>query len=1193
MAQVDPIDSDTLDHRSRSLEQLPHGAFSPDAPPDFDARQAALDPSRSFAVAAPAGSGKTGLLTQRVLTLLAHCDHPEEVLAITFTRKAAGEMQERIMSALREAQEQPEPDNPHAQRTWRLAQQVLRRDHERQWQLLMNPQRLRIQTIDSLCRSITRQLPLDSQLGAQPDTLDTPELAYRQAVRQFLARLERDADIRDDLKRLLRHLDSHLGSVESLLTRLLAKRDQWLGVMLEARQAHARDYLEGVLQAVVEEQLQQVTEGIGYHSSALCTLADQAAVNVEQESPESPILMLKGMVELPTTEPDGLPHWCAIAELLLTGKGDWRKRLTKKEGFPAGKAGAALKQQYEVLAADLQEMTPDLAEQLHAVRQLPPAHYTEPQWQLLDSLTRLLPLLSAELTLVFKQLGATDYSAIAQAASLALGDEDNPSDIALKLDYRIRHILVDEFQDTAAPQLQLLEQLTAGWQPDDGRTLFIVGDGMQSCYGFRDANVGLFLDARAHGVGQVPMTALDLTVNFRSQTHIVRWVNATFSQAFPARDDIGRGAVRYSPSTAFNAALDIDAVNVYGCLYQGEHDDADSDARHPDASADKTLAQWQEADSVAELATRALNNNSEDNVAVLVRNRPHLQWVLPALARRGLHGQATEIDRLASRMAIVDLMSLTRALLNPDDRIAWLSVLRAPWCGLSLNDLQAIANAKLGTVNPPLKYQWPVLWTQLLHRADIEALSAEGHRRLDRVMNVLEDAWRNRHRKPLRLWIEGIWLALGGPALLADPGDAQDIPAFFNLLERHQLGGGLRDWETFERAVDRLFAAPRADANPRLHIMTLHKSKGLEFDVVIIPGLDRAPSGDDKELLLWQQRISQHGERQLLLGPLAPTGADSDPLYQFMRTEAKQRDTYESTRLLYVGCTRAIKQLHLLGCVGLDARTGKPRAPRQGSLLRTIWAEVESQMVAAPMPSPAAVTASSPDGEHGTQHAQPILRLPLDWQSPPSPSMEILARYRGHEFDDDDDNIPEVETPEARLARHTGTVLHTQLQHLTENAVQRWSEDWAEQQRPLWTLHLRQLGWEPDSVAHALEKIRQGLRATLADPDGQWLLNPGHEDSRCEWALRHRDPSRATVRESIIDRTFVDGGVRWVVDYKSSQPETGETTEDFMAREIQTYRPQLQRYAQVLQDFGEKRPIKTALYFPLLDASTRLVVVEW
>ncbi len=1176
-----------MDQPLNELDALPHGQFALDQPPDKLARLAALDPKGSFAVAAPAGSGKTGLLTQRLLTLLARCDQPEEVLAITFTRKAAGEMQERIMAALRAPADTPEPTDPHQQRTWRLAQDVLEQDRRQHWQLLMSPQRLRIQTIDSLCRAITRQLPLESQLGAQPDTLETPTLANRQAVHQFLARLESDESVREDLKRLLRHLDSNLSAVEALLLRLLAKRDQWLGPIIGARQQGARVYLEAVLNEVIEEQLTLVTEQLGYHASDLCALADRAAQNLREEYPDSAIAGLCGITGLPEPIPRTVPQWLGLAELLLTNGGEFRKRLTKKEGFPAGKASAELKTQFMELIALLQEQTPDLAEQLQAVRRLPPPEYTEAQWQLLDSLTRLLPLLSAELTLVFKQLGATDYSAIAQAASLALGDEDSPSDIALKLDYRIRHILVDEFQDTASPQLELLQKLTAGWEPGDGRTLFIVGDGMQSCYGFRDANVGLFLDARRQGIGQVAMEALDLQVNFRSQTEIVRWTNRVFQSAFPARDDISRGAVSYASSIAFNAPLEGEAVQCHGCLYQNDSDQADRDALNPDANPDKTLAQLQEAETVADLAQHALTEVTQGSVAILVRGRPHLEWILPALTRRQLHWQATEIDRLAYRMAIVDLLSLTRALLNSDNRIAWLSVLRAPWCGLDLHDLHKLVTTDLGELSPRLKNGWPVIWQQLQYWPKIDGLSDAGSACLARLMKVLEPAWRERHRKPLHQWLEGIWRALGGPALLVGPGDQQDIPSYFALLERHQQGGALRDWEAFRSAVDRLFAAPRPDADPRLQVMTLHKSKGLEFDTVIIPGLDRGGNNDDKELLLWQQRLNREGQPQLLLGPLAPTGEDADPLYKFMRTEAKIRDSFEATRLLYVGCTRAIKRLHLLACIGLDPRSGKARQPRQGSLIRTIWPEIQDQLQTptahAPSKPPMAETL---DGERpGLQH---ILRLPPSWTAPEPEAVNLLQAYRGREYDDLE-NIPETEPRPARLARHSGTVLHSQLQRLTDERRLSWNADWAAGQRPFWALQLRQLGWHGKELENGLEKIELGLHNTLSDPEGRWVINPEHQDSRCEWALRHRDGKG--VIASIIDRSFIDQGVRWIIDYKSSRPEAGQSLEAFLQQEMTVYLPQLARYSRALQALSESR-IQAALYFPLLEQGPRLYKVS-
>lgn len=1161
-----------------NTEPLPHASFPADQPPDLEARRIALDPRGSFAVSAPAGSGKTGLLTQRVLTLLARCQEPEEVLAITFTRKAAGEMQDRILQALWQAHEEPEPDSPHARLTWQLAREVLKRDGERQWQLLFSPQRLRILTIDSLCRAITRQLPLASQVGAQPDTLEDAEPAYRLAVRALLAILEQEHPLKDDLIQLLRHLDNNLHTVENLLVALLARREQWLAMLFQARSEDARAYLESVLARVSAEHLQQLTDALTLAASDLCLAADQAASNLAEEAPDNPIASLKGIAALPECRAEALPQWCALANLLLTNEGQWRKSLNKNQGCPAGATGKALKEQFAAVIAQLQEQAPESMELLHGVRQLPPDHYGDSQWRLLESLTQLLPYLAAQLKLVFRELGATDYSEIAQAANLALGSEDDPSDIALKLDYRIQHILVDEFQDTSSPQLALLEKLTAGWQPDDGRTLFIVGDGMQSCYSFRDANVGLFLDARQQGIGTVPLQALDLNVNFRSQAGIVQWVNDTFQPAFPQRDDIGRGAVAYAPSVAFNQPLGEPAVSVYGCVYQ-DQDDA-SEYRHPDASPNKDLARLREAESVASLVQQALTEQPDETVAVLVRSRPHLQLILPALARAGLRWQATDIDSLASRMAIMDLMSLTRALLNPDDRIAWLSILRAPWCGLDLHDLHCLVTTELPELNPTAR-GWPVIWQQVRQWRHIPGLSEAGGHALQRLLGVLEPTWRERQRKPLRQWLEGVWLGLGGPATLLEPGDLDNIPSYFDLLEKHQQGGGLRDWGEFERALQRLYAAPRADADPRLQVMTLHKSKGLEFDTVIIPGLDRTPANEDQALLLWQEHLSESGERELLLSPLAATGQEQDALYRFIRQEAERRRRHEATRLLYVGCTRAVKRLHLLASLKANTKSGEVEKPAARTLLSCIWPQVETHLL--PPPS-SPVDAGTPSALESPPEQKHILRLPPQWRAPRPEGTALLAAYRGHEYDDED-NRPEPETRAARLARHTGTVLHNQLQRLTEAGIRQWSDTWADQQVPFWVMQLRALGWQGESLQAAISNIRLGLQRTLEDSDGQWLLDPSHEHSQCELALHHWSDKGA--RESVIDRTFVVDGVRWIIDYKSSTPAAGQNLEQFLAQEVDQYRGQLQRYCAAFQALGETR-IVAALYFPLLDSEPRL-----
>ncbi len=1130
------------------------------APADAAIRREALRPDASFAVAAPAGSGKTALLTQRALTLLARSEHPEEVLCITFTRKAAGEMQQRIVESLSEAARSPRPNNEeHRQITWDLAQQVLEQDRRQGWQLLRNPNRLRIQTIDGLCRSIVSQLPLESGLGAPPDNLEQPELAYRLAVRELFAQLESDTLLQEPLSRLLTHLDNNLSAAEQLLLSLLGNREQWLPHLLGSRVEGARRWLEQALQAVITEQLQTLGEHLAPLEDRLCSLLRRAAGHLRQSDPDHALVAWLDRTTLPEPAPEAVPLWESLASLLLTDKDTLRSRITVKEGFPA---------QDKALKADFGELREQLElnrtnEILALSRKLPSATYDERQWQLLTDLTQILPLLVAQLKLVFANLGATDYTEVTLAALEALGEEDSPSEIALKLDYRIRHILVDEFQDTSNVQLRLLEKLTAGWQPDDGRTLFIVGDGMQSCYGFRNANVGIFLEARRHGIGQVRLRPLDLSVNFRSQQGLVDWVNSTFVRAFPAADDIGRGAVRYSPSQAFNPELPGPAVELFGCLSKNPDDDENTD--------------WQSAEGpqVAELARRTLAEHPDGNLAILVRTRSHLQAILPALSAAGLSWQATEIDPLRSRMAVQDLLSLTRALLDPGDRIAWLSILRAPWCGLDLHDLHALARSDA-------EGRWPPIWQRLQQWQALNELSAAARQILARVVPVLTAALAQNRRKPLRQWLEGTWLALGGPAALLDSTDLENVDSFLALLEQHQSGGQVDDWDSFHKAMDKLYARPNPNGDGRLQIMTIHKSKGLEFDTVIVPGLSRLPRSGDKRLLLWRERLDARGEKQLLLGTLSATGEDTDPIYNYMQDEEKLQDDYEATRLLYVACTRASRRLYLLGSLqpAGKSHSNDVKAPDRRSLFSRIWSSAKGQLDILPARSDATASAAP----QGLQH---LLRLPPNWQAPPAPHGDLLQHFRGREFGDAD-NLPGADALLNRLERYTGTAIHRALEQIGRSGAQHWDTQRVAAQASLWRAHLRQLGVAPGDLDGAQAQLLRAVRLTLDDPKGRWLLDAGHPHSACELALWHWQGGE--LLQLVVDRTFVAEGKRWVVDYKSATPAPGETPEAFVARSIEQYRPQLARYAAAFAAVGEE-PVATALYFPLLETDSRLVMV--
>lgn len=1124
-------------------------------PQDFQARERAHDPSESFAVSAPAGSGKTGLLTHRVLKLLCTVESPEQVLAITFTNKAASEMRERIVGALSQAARSSEPTQAHERALWQTSRALLEHDKNHNWQLLKNPNRLRVLTIDGLCRSIAAQLPFHSRLGELPDTLEFPDVTYRDAATRLLQKTGEDSETGAALATLCRHMDNRLESLTELFVRLLAKREQWLGLILAASGTETRPYLESVLSSVIEDHLTGLRQQLEPVASDLALLLDQAGHHLQQESVDSLFTVFAGAQELPQAQAGDLPRWQALAEFMLTRGDSFRKQLNKNQGIPAGAPGKEQKARFKHITEHLEQTAPEVVETLAEVRSLPATHYQDGEWRILQCLTILLPRLAAELWLCFAEQGATDFTAITLAALDALGEEDEPSEIALKLDYQIKHLLVDEFQDTSQPQLTLLEKLTAGWEPDDGRTVFIVGDGMQSCYGFRNANVGLFLKARREGIGSVPLTPLDLNVNFRSRAGVVDWVNLVFAEAFPAQDDISRGAVSYSRSNAFKAAGANQAVHVKAFTY----DEAQEQTREH--------AQQTEAQTIIDLVRHALQQDPEGSIAVLGRNRGHLSLVIDALNRAGIAFQAQDMDSLASRMVIIDLLTLTRALLCPDDRSAWIALLRCPWVGLDLHDITALVGEPQCEGNFTDHQGYAFVWQRLFDPQAKQALSEPARKILARCEPILQQALELRQRKRLRDWVYGTWVALGGPAGLLDPDDHLVAMQFFDLLDKHDRAQDVDDWSALEQAIGKLYAVSQ-NLEARVHVMTMHKSKGLEFNTVIIPGLDRQSRGDSKELFLWRERLSSAGEPQLLLGPIAPEGQNPGPIYHYLRSEQKKQSAFEATRLLYVGCTRAIDKLYLTGCVKRE-EDQTADALKPGGQLAGLWKFVSDQTELIPA---RVLHSQTPT----TDLRQPLRRLSPDWQAPPAEDNPRLAALRGHEYADDEANIPVAETAPARLARLSGTVTHRLLEQLATGPLPEDIPAYIDAQQPLWRQLLRREGISPTQEIQALSRVSEAIAASLSSDNGRWVLDWRHSDAAVEAAYLRADGER--YRRQIIDRTFVTDGERWIIDYKTALAEPGDDLAN-LARELtEEHRAQLLGYAALFA--GDDMPVRLAIYCP-------------
>ncbi|MDT8444332.1 MAG: UvrD-helicase domain-containing protein [Desulfuromonadales bacterium] len=1105
-------------------------------PADWQERRNAVDIKRSFIVQAPAGSGKTELLVQRILTLLAVADSPEEILSITFTRKAAGEMKLRLLKALESAGNDQPPDTPHAVETWKRARAVLARDEEKGWSLLQNPSRLQLMTIDSFCAFITRRMPWLARFGDQPGVTDDPAELYRLAAEALLAKLEEDGAVRGAVERLLIHLDNRLTLLREMLVAMLGRRDQWLRHLMTQRGKQPRQLLESGLQLYVTSFLKDAYSVLGDDDYCeLRELANFAAANLDAGQADHPFAPLFYEKD----DADSLPQWQALASLALTASGDVRKTVNKTIGFPADKS--PLSQEMKSRALNLFNRFRDdgaATEALQGVRRLPTTCYSSEQWLVLQSLIELLPLVVVELQGIFRLHGQVDFIEIAGAAHAALGSVTQPEELLLQLDSRIRHILVDEFQDTSYAQYDLLCCLTAGWQPGDGRTLFVVGDPMQSIYRFREAEVGLYLRVCERGLEDLSMQRIVLNTNFRSRKRLVDWANNNFSELFPAFEDEVRGAVRFAPAKAFDQ--DENGAEITAHCFLNRQDSA-------------------EAQTVVDLVRRSRKNHADGTVAILVRSRSHLSEIVAALKKSAMRFQSQDIDPLIDRPVVQDLLSLTRALRHPADRVAWLAVLRAPWCGLTLDDLTKLCDSDAQST----------VW-QLLTQPDeqvemFDQVSQDGRQRLQRLMPVLERALTNRGRLSLRHLVESTWLALGGPACVEEA-DLLDVKQVFALLDELENEGTLED---LERQLSKLYAAPDPQAGPELQLMTIHKAKGLEFDTVILPGLGRGVRTRERALLRWLE----HPDYELLLAPIPPLLSDQqDPTYQAIGHLLQEKDDLETVRLLYVAATRAKSNLHLLGHVKRNQKD--ELVPLSGSLLSVAWPAFGHKFLKNIM--------TTVDEARHEMPSLTLKRLPREWVAPKlagklnvKTSSVQLASESGHV---QTETVESFRTEEGRVI---GTLIHLWLERIANEGLSRWTEAGIIAQVGIFKTQLNKHGLPLSRLEPGSSMILSCLIKTLASKRGRWLLDC-HRNAVSELALNGMVDGKFI--HATIDRTFIDSdGIRWLVDYKTSSPASGEEPGQFMAHAADRYRNQLQVYTALFKQLEPNQALRSALYFPAFD----------
>jgi ATP-dependent helicase/nuclease subunit A len=748
-------------------------------------------------------------------------------------------------------------------------------------------------------------------------------------------------------------------------------------------------------------------------------------------------------------------------------------------------------------------------------------------------------LAAAELDGVFREQGAVDFSAVSIAGLRALGSADAPTDLSLRLDYRLQHILVDEFQDTSSAQLDLVRLLTAGWQQGDGRSVFCVGDPMQSIYGFRQAEVRAFLELAEEGIGDLRFEVQRLRSNFRSAPPLVDWTNRCFARLMPRIDDRNRGAIAYRPSEA--------AVSI-------------SDAAECGVECQGFASRSAESNAIAAMIAGEVERHPDWRIAVLVRARTHARGIAASLRALNVAFRAVDIEPLQDRAAVRDIMMLTRALLHWGDRIAWFAVLRAPWAALSLADLLTIAGAAA------------LVWDAIRDEALLLGLSEDGRARCARLRLTLEAAFEVRNQTGVARWIERTWLGLGGPSCMTSTQDLQLAGAAFariRILEER----GMPDPADLPEIFADLFADHGGAS--AVEIMTIHKAKGLEFDLVVLPALDRAVPPDRNQLLLSHQ-FARTGRDGMVMAARPPVGTEADLLFEFLRYQRRDASVLEAQRLLYVACTRAKCQLRLTAVIDAedddDLDETAPRRvfrPHAGSLLRTLWPVLAGDFEVPPTP-PLSQAEAADDAPRGG----PLKRLPLEWLqdprfTPPTGAASVIPPVR--------DETPIFDWA-GETARRVGSLVHAELHKmdlatLDEAAIQaraghfrRWLE-----------LH----GVPQDRLSQATARVLEALLGVHRDPRGRWILERRLREDLREHALSGY--GQGEFARVVFDRSFIDeAGVRWVIDYKTSQ-HLGGGLELFLDREVERYRGQLERYGRLARRMGPQ-PVRLGLYFPLMRA---------
>ncbi len=1232
---------------------------------DSSQRQDALNGNESFIVQAPAGSGKTTLLIQRMLVLLSQVKEPEEILAITFTRKAAEEMRSRLLQALTDATSPQPPADPYQRFNYDLAKKVLNADRARpehkRWNLLQNPDRLRLRTIDSFCHYLVQRLPLQSSFGAPLEPSENSNPLYEEATYELMKSLD-DREFRDhhpeviqSVQNLLLHFGGNRQELCKAICATLDNRALWwahLPTLLQMQDntlRHAcQENLKTSLYTFYAEQLNilqtiaQKALDSGYANDIL-RLARTCHNNMLADGYDySWILPLSECQNWPQQITLGhLGFFRALRTLFCsdsTGVWKMRSRLMKSSGF-IDSAKCNPKKEFKDIRIQFEEdLLPLINQAIILDSALPDnttACYSEQQFAYLHDAAIVIVWALAHLKLVFSRYRCCDHTEISLRALEALGTDEAPTPLAQQLDHEICHILVDEYQDTSNAQYQLLQRLVAEWHQGDGRTIFLVGDPMQSIYRFRQADVGVYLRTRDSGIGPTQPKSLVLRTNFRSSDNLIAWFNSTFASIFPKDDDINTSAIRYE--RAESPRCDISTVSPQEVALNELSDSPETEIRYhlmvPEQGKD---CQESENEYIVELIRQERELYPDKQIAVLLRKNKQGNRIASLLRPLGIPYQALDMEELQNTEVPSDLLCLTQALLHLGDTIAWLALLRSPLVGLNDGEITRLMEASPHNYNLTVweRLNEDDLWARDIWRDLPTPQLKELQARCHHLTDALSQALSVRYEQPLSRWVRGCWVSLGGPLTLKNAQEHELAEEFFAFL-RQQENLGYIDRDQLLRDIADLKATPQVyppEANP-VQLMTMHGAKGLEFDTVILPYLNEGAGGSNiqglwrvSELSIKDPQTKQDTLVALYQGTepkpnsdnfftpaeatvnaidanSATSTTDTDcvtPLCDALNAKA---DENESKRLLYVAATRAKQRLHLVSVFNLnqeDTISDVKIMMKDISALPTVGERIK-ELVEQNKANKENKTQVSESEKTIKELIEETLRLahqhaeanresdkaPQPYPLPDDYKFAPLCRLssEGRAYLNQQCQFPPSEMDQEKADDFDGTYqsvfgtdFHEVLQIIASQSNELIPE--AAHYQDIIERVLAGSSWTHDDNYHQyfLDNAPHLLQTILNDPQGRWAIGP-HQDSRCEQELVDSRSADKTERYR-LDRCFVEGGQHHIIDYK-----TGKAKAEYHA--------QLNTYAKLYSQAYKVDKVRLTLCYVDMDAGVTLDSWDW